>query len=122
MAKAVMIKFGDRERRLRFGHKALKYMTASLGNGDINALEKDDFSFEELEAIFFYGLMSDAKAHGEILKKEDMEDLLDTVDYQVLIDAMQEAFTEAFGDKATLDVEGETTPVVESAATTGTKD
>lgn len=121
MSKAVMIKL-DRERELRFGHKALKKLTASMGDGGISALEKEDFSFDELETIFFYGFEADARKNGEVLKQEDMEDLLDLTDYGTLIDAMQEAMEAAFGNKLVQEPEGETTPVVESAATTGTTD
>lgn len=114
----------DRTRQLRFGHKALKHMTAAMGDGDINVLEKDDFSFEELETIFFYGLLGDAKARGETLKKEDMEDLLDMADYQDLLNALKRALTAAFGEfQAPETIEGELAPVVEmKAATTGKKD
>lgn len=86
----------DRPREIRFGHKALKQLT-KLTNKNIVELTKDDFDLAELEKILYCGLLSDAREHGETLKLEDMEDLLDTADsYGAIIDAMNQAFDRAF--------------------------
>jgi hypothetical protein len=87
----------DRPRFLRFGHKALKKLSAVVGKS-VDELGSDDFDLEEVEKIFFYGLLWDAKENGETLKLEDMEDLLDYADsYKELIDKMTLAIRKAFG-------------------------
>jgi hypothetical protein len=88
----------DRPRFLRYGHKALKKLGALTGKGLAELGENDDFDLEELEKILYCGLLSDAKENGETLNLEDMEDLLDKADsYNSLLDAMNLALTNAFG-------------------------
>ena len=87
----------DRPRVLRFGHKALKTLVAMTGT-KLEELEIDDFDLDEIEKVFYCGLLSDAREHGETLKLEDMEDLLDMVpSYAELLEKMQLAFNAAFG-------------------------
>jgi hypothetical protein len=87
----------DRPRFLRFGHKALKKLSAMNGKS-LDELGADDFDLEELEQIFYYGLSKDAKENGETLKLEDMEDLLDYADsYSELLEKMNLALSKAFG-------------------------
>jgi hypothetical protein len=92
----VVIKL-DRPRFLRFGHKALKKLSALTGKGLAN-MGMDDFDLEELEKILYCGLLSDAKENGDILKLEDMEDLLDYADsYNEILEALNLALANAFG-------------------------
>lgn len=87
----------DRPRFLRFGHKALKNLGALTGKG-LADLGENDFDLEELEKILYCGLLSDAKENGEVLKLEDMEDLLDQAEsYNDLLEAMNLALSNAFG-------------------------
>jgi hypothetical protein len=44
---------------------------------DISNMDMSDFKFEDIEKVFYCGLLSDAKENNETLKLEDMEDLLD---------------------------------------------
>lgn len=89
----VIIKL-DRPREVRFGHKALKKLQAM--GVDIEGGE--DFNLDKLEEIMYCGLMSDAKEHGENLKLEDMEELLDFArPYSEVLDKMQLALDLAFG-------------------------
>jgi hypothetical protein len=91
----------DRPRELRFGYKALKMLTAM--NIDIDNMDTASFEFEDLEKIYFCGLQSDAKANGEVLKLEDVEDLLDLAPFKELVEKMQEAFKESFGEVPEVD-------------------
>jgi hypothetical protein len=89
----------DRVRMLRFGHKALKTLSALTGK-DITEMDFEKFSFDDLEIILYCGLLSDAKVNGEHLKLEDMEDLLDEADsYQVVMKAVGDAMSKAFGSQ-----------------------
>jgi hypothetical protein len=91
----------DRPREIRFGHKALKMMTSSMGV-DINNFEIDGADLEQLEKIMYFGLMSDAVKHNESLKLEDMEDLLDQASsFGELIEKMTLALDKAFGQMET---------------------
>lgn len=86
----------DRERELRFGHKALKRMSALTGKTMID-ITSDEFSLEELEKVLWCGLLSDAEEHGETLLLEDMENLLDKAkNYMSIITAMNDAMAQAF--------------------------
>jgi len=87
----------DRTRVLKYGHKALKTMIALTGKS-LAEFSMTDFDLNELEKIVYCGLLSDAKANNEILKLEDMEDLLDSAEsFQYIVDKMSEAFEKAFG-------------------------
>jgi hypothetical protein len=86
----------DRPRFLRFGHKALKKMTM-ITNMKIESMDEGDFNLEDVEKILWCGLLEDAKEHGEELKLEDMEDILDKAErYGDIMAAMQAALAEAF--------------------------
>lgn len=87
----------DRVRVLKYGHKALKTMIALTGKS-LTDFNMSEFDLNELEKIIYCGLLSDAKANNEVLKLEDMEDLLDTAEsFQYIVDKMTEAFEKAFG-------------------------
>lgn len=87
----------DRPREVRFGHKALKQMTANL-KIDINTFELDGSDLEQIEKIMFYALQSDARKNNEQLELKDMEDLLDQApSYSEIIDKMSLALEKAFG-------------------------
>lgn len=87
----------DRPRFLRFGHKALKRLNAMTGKSMDN-FELDGNNLEEIEKVFYCGLLYDAKQNNETLKLEDMEDLLDEApSYGELIGKMTEALNVAFG-------------------------
>lgn len=87
----------DRPRFLRFGHKALKQLSAITGK-DVSKLNFADFNFEDLEKVLYCGLLSDARENGEQLKLEDMEDLLDQAEsYKDLMEKLVESFEKSFG-------------------------
>jgi hypothetical protein len=92
----------DRPRFLRFGHKALKTLT-SMSDIDISNMDMSKFNMEDLEKIFYCGLLSDSKENGEVLKLDEMEDLLDLVPFKELVEKMQEAFTKSFGEVPEVD-------------------
>jgi hypothetical protein len=86
----------DRPRFLRFGHRALKRMTTLTGM-KLENMDEGDFDLTHLEKIIWCGLQDDAKEHGEDLKLEDMEDLLDKAEsFGDIMDAMQEALAQSF--------------------------
>ncbi|WP_201009030.1 hypothetical protein [Paenibacillus glycanilyticus] len=91
----VVILHLDRPRELRFGHKALKLMAADTGKS-LEDFEMGVFDFNEIEKYMYYGLLTDALKHGEDLKLEDMEDLLDHAPFGVYVAAMQQAMTNAY--------------------------
>jgi hypothetical protein len=87
----------DRPRFLRYGHKALKKLTA-LTDMDISKMDMSNFQLEDLEKVLYCGLLSDAKEHGETLKLEDMEDLLDQAEtFKEIMEKLNESFEKAFG-------------------------
>ncbi|HZG83831.1 hypothetical protein [Paenibacillus sp.] len=93
----VLIKL-DRIREIRFGHKALKTLGAITGKEIDSMMKMDGLDLEAVEKILYCGLLSDARAHGEELRLEDMEDLLDYANpWNELIEKMQLAFERAFG-------------------------
>lgn len=93
----------DRPRVLRFGHKALKKITAMTGK-NIDDFDFGDFGLEEVEKVMWYGLLKDAKENNETLKLEDMEDLLDhAVTEAEILEKMNLAFTVAFGGHVEVD-------------------
>lgn len=93
----------DRPRVLRFGHKALKRLTAMTGKS-LDAFDIENFEFEDLEKVIWCGLLSDAKENNETLKLEDMEDLLDQAEsYNEILEKMNLAFNAAFGGTGQVD-------------------
>lgn len=90
----------DRPRVLRFGHKALKRLTALTGKS-MDAFDVENFDFEDLEKVLFCGLLHDARENNETLKLDDMEDLLDQAEsYNHILEKMNQAFNVAFGAHA----------------------
>lgn len=86
----------DRPRFVRFGHKALKQLTTLTGK-KLESMEEADFDLEDLEKIMWCGLQADAREHGEVLKIEDMEDLLDSAEsFGEIMNAMNQALEKAF--------------------------
>lgn len=88
----------DRPRVVWFGHKALKTLCAMTGAtmdkiGEV--LKFEDLEF--VEKIMYCGLLTDAKNNGEVLKLEDMEDLLDKAPYEKVAEALTEAFISSIG-------------------------
>jgi hypothetical protein len=48
--------------------------------------------------VFYAGLLSDARENGEILKLDEMEDLLDHADsFKTIMEKLQESFEKSFG-------------------------
>ncbi|KRE33428.1 hypothetical protein [Paenibacillus sp. Soil724D2] len=86
----------DRPRELRFGHKALKTYQAITGQS-LEDLGQGGFSFDDIEKLVYAGLLSDARANGETLTLEIVEDLLDAHDIQDTITKMSQALEAAFG-------------------------
>ncbi|WP_036710444.1 hypothetical protein [Paenibacillus pinihumi] len=81
----------DRPRELRFGHKALKRLSAMSGL-NIGEIGDSELNMGQVEEIMYYGLLKDARENGEELKMEDMEDLLD---YAPTVAYTMEKITEA---------------------------
>lgn len=86
----------DRPRELRFGHKALKTFQAISGIG-LDEIGKGGYDLDTIEKLIYCGLLSDGKKHGDSLKLEDLEDLLDEIPLQEMIDKMTAALNNAFG-------------------------
>lgn len=86
----------DRPREIRFGHKALKTYQALSGQS-IEQLGQGGFSFDDVEKLVYSGLLSDARANGETLTIEQVEDLLDNHDIQDTIEKMSKALEKTFG-------------------------
>lgn len=87
----------DRSRELRYGHKALKTLLAMTGK-EIDQIDMENIDLAEVEKYIYCGLVSDAKANGETLKIEDMEDLLDLApSFAYIIEKMNAAFKISFG-------------------------
>lgn len=88
----------DRPRMLWFGHKALKTLGAMTGKG-LNELMDgmSNMDFEDIEKIYYCGLLKDAKINKEDLKLEDMEDLLDHISFMELPKYIQKAFGMSLG-------------------------
>ena len=86
----------DRPRFLRFGHKALKQLGALTGK-KLEEMDENDFDLADLEKVIWCGLQADAKEHGEELKLEDMEDLLDQLNsFGEIMEAMNKALEVSF--------------------------
>lgn len=98
----VMINLGGEPYELRFGHKALKAMLASM-NKNLEDLEVNGNNMEEVEKVMYFGLMSHCRKKGIDLKLEDMEDLLDEAEsYGDVINKITLAINKAF-DQASID-------------------
>ena len=86
----------DRPRFLKFGHKALKQLGTLTGKS-FEKMSENDFDLADLEEIIWCGLQADAKENGEVLKIDQMEDLLDQAEsFGHIVDAMNKAFSTAF--------------------------
>jgi hypothetical protein len=86
----------DRPRFVKFGHKALKQLGTLTGK-KLEEMDENDFDLADLEKIMWCGLQADAREHGEQLKLEDMEDLLDSADsFGEIMEAMNKALEVAF--------------------------
>jgi hypothetical protein len=86
----------DRPRFIRFGHKALKQLNILTGK-KLEQMDEGEFDFGDLEKILWCGLQADAKEHGEDLKIEDMEDLLDLADsFSEIMEAINKGLEQAF--------------------------
>lgn len=73
----VIIKL-DRERQLKFTHKALKSISAELGKSiDEIDNEVNPTNFELIETMLHAGLQFDAKEKNETLERSQIEDLLE---------------------------------------------
>lgn len=85
----------DRPRELWFGHKAQKCMQAMFA---LNPEELDTrhMNPEVTERVMYAMLLRDAEAHGEQLKLEDMEALLDHARPGKIIRKINEALVAAF--------------------------
>lgn len=86
----------DRPRELRFGHKALKHLSAITGMS-MESMMDGEIDFSEFEKIIYCGLLSDARANREQLQLDQMEDLLDLVAPNYYMAKMTEAFEASFG-------------------------
>jgi hypothetical protein len=86
----------DRPRFVRFGHKALKQLSALTGK-NLEQMDENDFDLADLEKIMWCGLLADARENGEDLKLEDMEDLLDSAEsFGDIMEVMNKALEQAF--------------------------
>lgn len=85
----------DRPRELHFRHKEMKRLQAMF---HIDPDSVDNISdAETVEKVMFIMLERDAREHGEDLKIEEMEDLLDMAPrYGSVIDAMMRRLTLSF--------------------------
>jgi hypothetical protein len=86
----------DRPRFVRFGHKALKQLGALTGK-KIEQMDENDFDLADLEKVMWCGLQADAREHNEVLKLEQMEDLLDSASsFGEIMEAMNKALEQSF--------------------------
>jgi hypothetical protein len=86
----------DRPRFVRFGHKALKQLGTLTGK-KIEQMDENDFDLADLEKVMWCGLQADAREHNEILKLEQMEDLLDSASsFGEIMEAMNKALEQSF--------------------------
>ena len=89
----------DRPRFVRFGHKALKQLGTLTGK-KFEEMDENDFDLADLEKIMWCGLQADAKEHGEVLKLEDMEDLLDQAEsFGEIMEVMNKALEKSLSRK-----------------------
>lgn len=88
----------DRPRVIRFGHLALKKLTAMTGM-TIEQIGSVEIDLEKMETIIYCGIWADAQENGEELKLEQMELLLDKApNPKYYMDKMTEALSYAYGD------------------------
>lgn len=85
----------DRVRELRFRHKAMKRWSAYTGKS-IDSLDTDAFRPDDIEPLMYFMMEKDALDHGEQLKMEDMEDLLDLAPLGEIYEKMSQAIKAAF--------------------------
>ena len=86
----------DRPRFVRFGHKALKQLGTLTGK-KIEQMDENDFDLADLEKVMWCGLQADAREHNEVLKLEQMEDLLDSASsFGEIMEAMNKALEMSF--------------------------
>ena len=86
----------DRPRFVRFGHKALKQLGTLTGK-KIEQMDENDFDLADLEKVMWCGLQADAREHNEVLKLEQMEDLLDSASsFGEIMEAMNKALEQSF--------------------------
>lgn len=111
----------DRQRELRYGHKALKLLLADTGM-NIDEIDTSNLDLGEIEKFIYYGLLSDARAHGEELKLEQMEDLLDQApSFAHILEKLTEAFNVSFGSFGEqVDAGNQSGPAKEPAVVSGT--
>lgn len=85
----------DRIRELRCSHKAMKRWSAHTGKKitdmDTNALDPSG-----VEELMYFLMEEDAHLHGDDLKMEQMEDLLDAAPLGYVYEKLGEAVTAAF--------------------------
>lgn len=90
----VMIEL-DCPRELKLGHKALKRFSALTGSS-MAGLEEEIQHYDKLACLMYVMLAVDAEKRGEILKPEQVDDLLEDVpitrQLQLCMKAIQAAF------------------------------
>jgi hypothetical protein len=60
-------------------------------------MDENDFDLADLEKVMWCGLQADAREHGEDLKLEDMEDLLDSAkSFGEIMEVMNKALEQSF--------------------------
>jgi hypothetical protein len=92
----------DRQRVIRYGHLALKKLSAMTGMS-IEQIGTSELDLEQLETIIYCGIWADAQENGEDLKLEQMELLLDKApNPKHYMDKMAEALAYAYGDNQEL--------------------
>lgn len=97
MNNVVMIKL-DKDRELRFGHKAMKKIESILGK-PLMKLDMNELTSEQLETLYVCGLNDDS------VSSENITDIMDVVPYNVLIQKLTEAVMASFGLKPSTEQE-----------------
>ena len=60
-------------------------------------MDENDFDLADLEKVMWCGLQADAREHNEVLKLEQMEDLLDSASsFGEIMEAMNKALEQSF--------------------------
>lgn len=91
----------DRKRVVKFTHKALKRLSALLGKPlHTVIIDAQEDIYDKLEVYMLCGLMKDAEENGELLKADDIDDILDKADnFYEITEACQMAFMKSLGYK-----------------------